>query len=97
MAAYILVSYDIVDPKSYEPYVPGVVPLIKKHGGEIVIGEFGAKPLEGEPHGVYVVLKFPSEDAARAWHADPDYEPLKKIRETACKNNNIVIARPAGE
>jgi uncharacterized protein (DUF1330 family) len=97
MAVYIIVSYDITDSKAYEPYVPGVVPLIKKHGGEIVVGEFAAKPLEGEPHGVYVVLRFPSEQAARTWYSDPDYEPLKKIRLTACRNNNMVIAKSAGE
>ena len=97
MAAFVIVSYDIVDTKAYDPYVPGVVPLIKKHGGEIVIGEFAAKPLEGKPRSVYVVLKFPSEDAARAWHGDPDYAPLKEIRATACESNNMVIAKPAGE
>ena len=96
MAAYVIVSYDITDPKAYEPYVPGVIPLITKHAGEIVVGEFAAKPLEGEPHGVYVVLKFPSEQAARAWHEDPEYQPLKAIRFATCKNNNMVIANPAG-
>jgi uncharacterized protein (DUF1330 family) len=97
MAAYVIVSYDIVDKQIYEPYVPGVVPLIKKHGGEIVVGDFNAQPLEGEPHDVNVVLKFPSEKAARDWHSDPAYESLKKIRETACEHNRLVIARTAGE
>jgi len=96
MVAYVIVSYDITDRKAYEPYVPGVVPLIKKHGGEIVVGEFAAEPLEGDPHNVYVVLKFPSEQAARAWYADPAYAPLKAIRFAACRNNNMVIAKPAG-
>ena len=36
MTAYIIASYDIVDPKGYEGYVPGVVPLLKKHGAEII-------------------------------------------------------------
>ena len=97
MSAYVIVSYDIVDQDRYGPYVPGVVPLIHKHGGEIVIGEFAAQPLEGAARSVYVVLKFPSEKSARAWHADPDYEPLKQLRLECSENTNIVLAKPAGE
>jgi uncharacterized protein (DUF1330 family) len=32
MTAYIICSYDITDPKGYEQYVPGVVPLIPPSG-----------------------------------------------------------------
>jgi len=95
MSAYVIVSYDIVDQKAYEPYLAGVVPLLKKHGAEIVVADFDAKPLEGDRRSVYVVLRFPSEDAARAWHADPDYAAVKQIRFDTCKNNNMVIAKPA--
>ncbi len=33
MPAYVICSYDIADPKGYEAYVPGVMPLLQKHGG----------------------------------------------------------------
>lgn len=93
MSAYIIVSYDIVDPEGYEGYVPGVVPLLEKHGAEIVVAEFDAKPLEGDKRGVYVVLRFESEEAALGWYHDPAYEPVRKIRLTSCDNNNMVLAR----
>jgi uncharacterized protein (DUF1330 family) len=32
MAVYLIVGYDITDPKGYEGYVPGVVPLLQKRG-----------------------------------------------------------------
>jgi len=96
MSAYVLISYDIVERTAYEPYLAGVVPLLNKHGAEIVVADFEAKPLEGDARGVYVVLRFPSEEAARAWHADPDYEPVKQLRFDTCKNHNMVIAKPAG-
>ena len=95
MSAYVLVSYDIANPKGYEGYVPGVVPLLKKHGAEILVADFDAQPLEGQKHSVYVVLRFDSEEAARRWHDDPDYAPLKKLRSDSCTNNNIVIAKPS--
>ncbi len=66
MTAYIIASYDIVDPK-YEGYVPGVVQLLQKHGAEILVAEFDAQALEGDKRSVYVVLRFKSEEAALGW------------------------------
>ena len=31
MSAYIIASYDISDDAGYEPYVPGIIPLLQKH------------------------------------------------------------------
>jgi uncharacterized protein (DUF1330 family) len=93
MTAYIIASYDIVDPKAYEGYVPGVIPLLQKHGAEILAPEYDAQPLEGDKHNVYVVLKFKSEEAALGWYTDPANEPVKKIRLDSCDNSNIVLAK----
>jgi uncharacterized protein (DUF1330 family) len=93
MSAYIIASYDIADPKVYEGYVPGVVPLLQKHGAEILVAEYDAKPLEGERRGVYVVLRFDSEEAALAWYNDPAYEPVRKIRLDSSANGNLVLAK----
>ena len=92
MSAYVIASYDIVDAEGYEPYVPGVLPLLEKHGAEIVVADFDAEALEGERRSVYVVLRFPSAESARNWHADPAYEPLKKVRWESCARNDIVLA-----
>ena len=93
MAVYAIVTYDIVDPKSYEGYVPGVLPLLQKHGAEILVADFEGKPLEGRSAGVNVVLKFASEQAARDWHNDPAYAPVKQIRLNSTKNGSIVLTK----
>lgn len=93
MAVYVIATYDVVDPKGYEGYVPGVVPLLQKHGAEILAADYEAKVLEGQARGVNVVLKFASEEAARNWYDDPAYAPVKKIRLDATRNGAIVIAR----
>lgn len=93
MSAYIIATYDIVDPKGYEGYVPGVVPLLQKHGAEVLVAEYDAQALEGEARSVYVVLRFRSEEAARAWYNDPNYAPVKKLRLDSCANRNAVIAK----
>lgn len=93
MSAYIIVSYDIVDREGYEGYVPRVVPLLAKHGAEVLVAEYDARSLEGEARSVYVVLRFESEEAALGWYNDPAYEPVRKIRFDSCDNNAMVLAK----
>ena len=93
MSAYVIGSYDIVDTKAYEGYVPGVVPLLAKHGAEILVADYEANVLEGEKRHVYVVLRFDSEAAALAWYNDPAYAQVKKIRLGSCTNANVVLAK----
>ena len=93
MSVYVIGTYDITDPKGYEGYVPGVVPLLLKHGAEILVADYQAEALEGRAPGVNVVLKFPSEEAARNWYNDPAYIPVKQIRLKSCQNGAIVMAK----
>ena len=93
MSVYILAIYDIVDPDAYAPYVPGVVPLLAKHGAEILVAEYDAQTLEGAAGGTYVVLRFETEAAAMAWYDDPEYQPIKKIRMNASSNGRLALAR----
>lgn len=91
MAAYVLVSYDIVDPKGFEPYVPAVLPILQKHGVQIVVGDFEGQALEGEAAGVNVVLRFESREAALEWYHDPEYAPVKQIRLDSTANNRMTL------
>lgn len=77
---FVLGSYDIVDPAGYEGYVPGVLPLLQKHGAEVLVADFDAQAIEGEKRSVYCVLKFPSEEAALRWYHDPAYAGVRQIR-----------------
>ena len=93
MAVYFIASYDIDDPQVYEPYVPGVVPLLQKHGAEILVADYEAKPIEGQARGVNVVLRFESEEAAMNWYNDPDYGPVKQIRLASTSNGTLFLAK----
>ncbi len=93
MSAYLIASYDIEDPETYESYVPAVVPLLEKHGAEILVADYDAKPIEGDGRGVNIVLKFDSEAAALNWYNDPDYQQVKQIRLDSTKNGSLILAR----
>lgn len=93
MTAYIIASYDIVDPESYGGYVPGVIPLLQKHGAEVLVADYDAQALEGEKRSAYVVLRFASEEAALHWYNDPAYEPVRKVRLGSCANGNLALVK----
>jgi uncharacterized protein (DUF1330 family) len=93
MSVYVIVSYDIADPKGFEGYVPGVMPLLQKHGAEILVADHEAKAVEGRASSAHVVLRFASEDAARNFYNDPAYAPVKQIRLNSTKNGTLVIAK----
>ena len=93
MAAYFLASYEIDDPKGYEAYVPGVIPLLQKHGAEILVADYESKTIEGNACRVNIVLRFESEEAAMNWYNDPDYEPVKQIRLTTTTNGTASLVK----
>ncbi|MCB0713867.1 MAG: DUF1330 domain-containing protein [Ignavibacteriae bacterium] len=92
MAAYVVATYTINDPEGYGPYVPGVIPLLQKHGAEILAADYETKVLEGSADTVTVILKFESEEAAESWYNDPDYVPVKQVRLDS-STGSVVLAK----
>jgi len=90
-SAYVLGSYDIVDPDGYDGYVPGVLERLAAHGAEVVVADFNAQALEGETRGVYCVLKFESKEAALRWYNDPAYQPIKQLRVGSSENGSMIL------
>ena len=81
MTACALLDMDIYDPEGYARYPLQVWPLIEKHGGKIThrISKFEA--VEGNWYpGRMLIIEFPDKSAAKAFLADPYYQPLKALR-----------------
>lgn len=81
MKAYLVLDLTVTDFAGFRPYVDAIPAFIEKHGGRYIVR--GVKPavMEGDwsPQRV-VILEFPSCDAALAFLADPDAQPLFAIR-----------------
>jgi uncharacterized protein (DUF1330 family) len=93
MNAYYILTHTITDLETYRSeYIPQVLPFIAKYDGEIVIASPDAEPLQGSPEAGVVVLRFPSEEAARGFVNDPEYQPVKELRIAATTNANAVLA-----
>ena len=95
MSAYLVVTYDIVNQEEFAKYNPGSLPIIgqtiAKHGGEIIAAGHDCVRISGDEQDVKIIMKFPSSEAAQAWHDDPEYAEAKAIRLSSTKNTNAFI------
>jgi uncharacterized protein (DUF1330 family) len=93
MSAYFILTQTINDLDEFrQSYIPKVFPLLMKHRGEVLVADFAAEPLEGEPAKGAVVIRFPSKQAILDFENDPEYQPAKKIRHDLTSNANAVMA-----
>lgn len=82
MAHYLVFSMDITDFARWRAeYLPAVGPLLERHRGTVVAVQDHPAPVAGETRNHNVILRFPDEASARAWHDDPDYAPLRALRD----------------
>lgn len=97
MAAYLIAQLSFTDPSYMKEYREGVVPLIKKHGGNQLVGGAPVEKLEGDwelPDRV-IVIEFPTLEQARAWYDDPNYAPLIKLRQSGAISK-LMLAESMG-
>ncbi|HSG65519.1 MAG TPA: DUF1330 domain-containing protein [Gammaproteobacteria bacterium] len=97
MPAYLIVSYDITDAARYADYVAELRPLLERRGAEVLVIDPDAQAFEGERRSLHAVLRFASEQAARAFYFDPAFEPAKVIRRESCENLSVVLAQPRAD
>ncbi len=92
MAAYMVFEVNVTDPSWREEYGPTTAKLVAKHGGKYLAAS-PAEKMEGDRAlpSVVVILEFPSADAAKAWHADVDYQPMIKLRNSGSSAEALLV------
>ena len=84
---YMIVNLAVTDTEEYRKYEKGFFGFLKKYGGEFVTFDDNPITLEGDAprEGRMIIFRFPSEQAARDWYADPDYQALSEHRRGGTK------------
>ncbi|MCP3889609.1 MAG: DUF1330 domain-containing protein [Desulfobulbaceae bacterium] len=79
---YMVVNLVVTDADTYRKYEKGFFPLLKKYNGEFVTYDDNSLHLEGVSprNGRIIIFKFPSEQAAKDWYADADYQAISEFR-----------------
>ena len=79
---YMVVNLKVRDAETYRKYEKGFFPILKRYGGEFITYDDNIITFEGESprSGRMVLFRFPSEEKARAWYDDPEYQALSEHR-----------------
>ena len=97
MPAFWLARSKINDPEAYKRYTDQVPSIIAKHGGKILARGGRFEILEGpEKFGRFVVIEFPTMEAAVACHKSPEYQSASAHRKDGAGEVELVILE-AGE
>ena len=91
-SAYIIANVRITDAAQYEEYKSLSSLAMQAHGVEVCVRGGAAEVLEGDwqPDRV-VVLKFPSLERARAFHASAEYSRARQARAGAAVMRMILV------
>ena len=93
MKAYVIGSVQMRDDSWVKEYTAKTEAIVTRHGGRYLVRGATMERLEGSdplPH-VMVVIEFPSREHARAWHTDPEYAPLIKLRQAGCDIDLVLV------
>jgi uncharacterized protein (DUF1330 family) len=92
MPAYMIVNVEVNNATAYEEYKAKVPALIRTHGGEYLVRGGNFVVLEGDwKPSRLVVFRFPDIASAQALYNDPEYQPLKALRQRVSKMDIVAI------
>ncbi|MBT5797219.1 MAG: DUF1330 domain-containing protein [Porticoccaceae bacterium] len=84
---YMVVNLAVTDVNEYRQYEKGFFPILKRFGGQFVTFDDNPITLEGVAprSGRMIIFSFPSEQAAKDWWADAEYQALSEHRRAGTK------------
>jgi len=93
VAVYMIANLVVEDASEYRKYEKGFFPILKRFGGEFVTFDDSHENFEGESplEGRIIIFKFPSEEAAKQWYNDDEYQALSKFRRAGTKLKSITL------
>ncbi|HWI83594.1 DUF1330 domain-containing protein [Ramlibacter sp.] len=91
-SAYVIANVDVTDPVQYEEYKKLSTIAMRANGAEVCIRGGKVEVLEGDWNpSRFVMLKFPSVEAARKFYDSPEYQAAKQAREGAADMRMIIV------
>jgi uncharacterized protein (DUF1330 family) len=92
MAVYVIADLDVRDTAAFEPYRNAVPAVVAKHGGEYLARGGSTKIIEGDWRpGRLVLFRFPDRGSVEAFFDDPEYRPLKELRQRVSSADIVMV------
>ena len=92
---YMFVNLIIEDAVEYRKYEKGFFAILKKYQGSFLAYDDNSENLEGfSPRsGRMILFTFPSEEIARNWYADAEYQALSEHRKAGTRLEFLTMVR----
>ena len=89
---YVVAEIAVTKPEAYEGYKTVVAPMIAGFGGTYLVRGGKTELREGDaPKGRFVVIEFPSFEAAQAFNDSPEYAAIKHLRSDNAVSRVIIV------
>lgn len=90
MPGYVILHGEVTDPEGYEEYKVRAAAVIADHGGRYLVRGGASRAMEGDWSPRFVVVEFPTYDAALAFYNSPEYQALVPIRQR-CSTSALAV------
>lgn len=92
MTAYLIANIAVTDSERYPLYRAQVPEVVAQYGGRFLVRAGAVHPLEDDfGFDRFVVIEFPSLEAARRFYDSPEYAPLLKLRVETTKSQVALV------
>ena len=94
MKYYAVVQLNISDDSWMADYMPNVTTLVEKHGGSYLARTMTMERVEGsgELPNAFIIIEWPSKEAATAFYSDPAYQPYLQSRLAGSSAEFVLVA-----
>jgi len=92
MNAFVIAAETIKDESMFSQYRKAVLATLEAFGGKFIVRGGNLKLLEGEwPHPRFVIIEFPTREAAEGWYRSPEYQKIIGLRHNSSAGNLIIV------
>lgn len=91
-AFFFFDNIEVHDPDKLAEYAEKVAPIVAQYGGTYRIVGGRTQVLEGQWTPTYpVLIEFETLEQAENWYRSDEYEPFKRLRQSAVTNTGVLI------
>jgi uncharacterized protein (DUF1330 family) len=94
MKYYLVAEIEITDQSWVADYIKNVTGMVERRGGRYLARTPKVERIEGErkPAGIFVIVEWPSRDAAVAFYESEEYRPYRQNRIAGARNEFFLVA-----
>jgi uncharacterized protein (DUF1330 family) len=94
MKHYGVAELNVTDDSWVPAYLENVPRLVEKIGGRYLASTSKVEKIEGEREvpQIFVIIEFPSKDAAISFYASSEYQPYLRQRQEGASTELVLVA-----